>query len=61
MSYQIRFSGLASTPDSIIVVNKRTGNKVEKIELADGFITGKQQRELFHKHRKRLEQKYNIN
>ena len=61
MAYQIFYSGMASTPDSITVKNTCTGEVVEKIEIANGFITGKQQREVYRKELKRLREKYNLN
>jgi len=60
MALQIFHSGVSSTPDSIFVKNMNTGEVVEKIEIADGFITGKQQREVYAKQLKRLKEKYNL-
>jgi len=60
MSLQIMYSGLASTPDTIYVKNTGTGEVIEKIVIADGFITGKQQREVYNKQLKRLKEKYSL-
>jgi hypothetical protein len=60
MALQIFYSGYASTPDSISVKNTVTGEVIEKIEIANGFITGKQQREVYKKQHKRLKEKYNL-
>jgi hypothetical protein len=54
------YSGLASTPDTIYVKNTGTGEVIEKIVIADGFITGKQQREVYNKQLKRLKEKYSL-
>jgi len=61
MSLQIFYSGVASTPNSIFVKNMSTGKILEKIQIADGFITGKQQREVYRKQLKHLREKYNLN
>jgi len=60
MALQIFHTGVSSTPDSIFVKNMNTGEVVEKIEIADGFITGKQQREVYTKQLKRLKEKYKL-
>lgn len=60
MALQICYSGLASTPDTVFVKNTVTGVVVEKVEIANGFITGKQQREVYRKQLKRLKEKYNL-
>jgi hypothetical protein len=60
MAYQITYSGLASTPDAILVKKTSTNEVVEKVQIANGFITGKQQREVYKKEIKRLKEKYDI-
>ena len=61
MAFQIYYSGFASTPDCVYVKNTVTGEVVEKIQIANGFITGQQQREVYRKQVKRLKEKYNLN